>query len=147
MGFSLSGSHVIFFIASVIIAGTISGIFIAITMDIGSDMTERGNRIQEQLDTDFKIINDPDNIPTSGSDYVFYLKNIGGCTLSTSTDIFQVFVDGELITSGNYAFGDTSIGVADVTELTIDTGQIDAGDHTLRVVGPCAIADLSLIHI
>ena len=75
MGFSLTGTHVIFFIAAVIVAGMVSGVFIAVTMDVSTSLSERGKRVQEQLDTDFEIINDPDNIPQSGSDYlIFYLQ-------------------------------------------------------------------------
>ena len=76
MGFSLTGTHVIFFISSVIIAGAVSGVFIAVTTNVSTSLSDKGERVQEQLDTDFAIINDPDNIPTSGSDYLFYLKNI-----------------------------------------------------------------------
>ena len=54
MGFSLTGAHVIFFIAAVIVASTVSGIFIAITMNISTSLSNRGERFQDQLDTDFK---------------------------------------------------------------------------------------------
>ena len=141
MGFSLTGSHVIFFIASLIVAGTVSGIFIAVTMNISSSLSERGNRVQEQLDTDFEIINDPDNIPSSGDHYIFYLKNIGGSTLITSNQTFELFDNGEIIPIGSYHFNDTSISISDVTEIHVLSTAIAAGDHKLRVVGPMAIED------
>jgi flagellar protein FlaG len=87
MGFSLTGTHVIFFIASVIIASAVSGVIIAVITDVSNSLSERGERVQEQLDTEFKIINDPDNIPSSGNYYLFYLKNICGRELSTSNEI------------------------------------------------------------
>jgi len=141
MGFSVSGSHVIFFIAALIVAGAVSGVFVAITLDVSSSINERGERFQEQLDTDFKIINDPDNIPSDNSDYFFYIKNIGGCTIITSTSTFQVFVDGEIIGTSDYSFDDTSITPTSVTTLNIDKGQIGNGDHTMVLVGPQAIKD------
>jgi len=55
MGFSLTGTHVIFFIASVIIAGAVSGIFVAITYDVSNSLSSRGERVQDQLDIEFKI--------------------------------------------------------------------------------------------
>ena len=85
MGFSLTGSHLIFFIASAIVASTVSGVLIAVTTNVSNSLSDRGDRLQEQLDTDFEIINDPDNIPTQSTNYVFYLKNTGGKTLATST--------------------------------------------------------------
>ena len=109
MGFSLTGTHIVFFIASVIIAGAVSGVFIAVINDVSNSLSDRGDRVQEQLDTEFKIINDPDNIPTEGSNYLFYLKNIGGKELATSNETFHLFVDGDLVAVANYNFSDTSI--------------------------------------
>jgi flagellar protein FlaG len=141
MGFSLTGTHVIFFIASVIIASAVSGVFIAVINDVSTSLSERGDRVEEQLDTEFKVINDPDNIPTSGNFYQFYLKNIGRDELATSNVTFHVFVDGEIVVTANYTFSDTSIQAEDITTMSIDQGDISAGDHTLRVVGPQAIED------
>lgn len=141
MGFGITGSHVIFFIAAIIAAGVVSGIFVATTTDISTSLSDRGDRLQQQLDTDFKVINDPDNIPTSGSDYVFYLKNIGGKKLITTNETFQLFVDGEIIAIANYNFSDDSIQPSSYTSLYVAQSTISAGDHTLRVVGPQAIED------
>lgn len=146
MGFSVSGSHVIFFIAALIIAGTVSGIFVAVTLDISSSISERGYRFKEQLDTDFKIINDPNNIPDLSlspelSYYIFYIKNIGGKRLITTTETFQVFVDGELIASTYHYFQHEYINVAEVTSLYIRTSMIANGDRTLLLVGPQGVKE------
>ena len=141
MGFSLTGTHVIFFIASVIIAGAVSGVFVAITYDVSSSLLSRGERVQDQLDIEFKIINDPANIPTSGSNYLFYLKNIGGVELATTNETFHLFVDGDLVVTANYNFSDDSIQPDEVTTIYIDNSEISIGDQTLRVVGPQAIED------
>lgn len=141
MGFSLTGTHVIFFIASVIIAGAVSGVFIAVITDVSNSLSDRGERVQEQLDIEFKIINDPDNIPTSGSDYLFYLKNIGGKELATTNETFHLFIDGDLVATANYNFSDISIQPDEVTTIYVDNSEISTGDQTLRVVGPQAIED------
>ena len=141
MGFSLTGTHVIFFIASVIIASAVSGVIVAVITDVSNSLSDRGERVQEQLDTEFKIINDPDYIPTSGSDYLFYIKNIGGNEIVTSNETFQLFVDGDLVAIANYNFSDSSIQPDKVTTIYVDNSEISAGDQTLRVVGPQAIED------
>ena len=141
MGFSLTGTHVIFFVAAVIAAGAVSGVFLAVVNDVSNSLSERGDRVQEQLDTEFEIINDPDNIPTGVSDYLFYLKNIGGKKLITTNTTFQVFVDGDMVAITNYNFSDDSIQIGDVATLYIAQSEISAGDRTLRVVGPLAIED------
>ena len=140
MGFSLTGAHVIFFIAAVIVAGMVSGVFIAVTMNVTTSLSDRGDRVQQQLDTDFAVINDPQNIPLSGSYYIFYFKNIGGVKLTTTNQTFQVFLDGEIIAIADYYFGNTTTSIEGVTNLYIKT-TIAAGDHTLRVVGPQAVEE------
>ena len=141
MGFSLSGTHTIFFIASVIIASTISGAFMAVTTDLSMSLSEQGDRLQEQLETDFEIINDPDNIPISGSDYIFYLKNIGENRLTTTNETFQLFIDGEILPKAKYNFSDGYVYPGDVTRIFVDSSEISAGDHDLKVVGPQAKED------
>jgi flagellar protein FlaG len=141
MGFSLTGTHVIYFIASVIIAGAVSGVFYAVVSNVTNSFSERGDRVQDQLDTEFKIINDPDNIPTEGNDYLFYLKNIGRVEIPTSNETFYIFIDGELIVTANYNFSDSSIQPEELTTLYIDNSEISSGDLTLRIVGPLDIED------
>jgi len=141
MGFSLTGTHVIFFIASVILAGAVSGVFIAVTNNVTTSFSERGKRVEEHLDMEFKIINDPDNIPISGNDFLFYLKNIGGKELATTNETFNLFIDGEIIITANYNFSDSSIQPDEITTIYVDNSEISSGDHTLRIVGPHAIDD------
>ena len=140
MGFSLTGTHVIFFIAATIVAGMVSGVFIAVTMDVTTSLSERGDRVQEQLDTDFAIVNDPNTIPTQASYYIFYMKNIGGKTLTTTNVTFQVFIDGDLIAIADYYFTSTTVQQEGMVSLYVKTVLV-AGDHTLRVVGPRAVED------
>jgi len=138
MGFSLTGTHVIFFVAAVIVAGMVSGVFIAVTMNVTTSLSNRGDRIKEQLNTDFAVINDPNIIPMIGAYYIFYLKNIGGVRLTTSNQTFQIFIDGELIGTDNYYFENTSIPIESVTSLYVNA-TFTTGDHTLRIVGPQAV--------
>ena len=142
MGFSLTSTQVVFFIASVIVASAVSGVFIAVTSDITASFSDRGDRVQEQLDVEFKIINDPDNIPSSGSNYQFYFKNIGGIKIPTSNQTFNVFVDGDIVVVANYGFSATSVQPGDIVTLNIATSEISGGDHTLKIVGPQAIDDI-----
>jgi len=141
MGFSLTGTHVVFFIASVIIASAVSGVFITVIDGVMTSFSDRGKIIEENLDTKFIIINDPDIIPISGNFYLFYLKNIGSRKLSTTNDTFNIFIDGEIVTITNYNFSDDSIQPDEVTTLYIHNSVIYIGDHTLRAIGPQDIVD------
>ncbi len=141
MGFSLTGTHVIFFVASVIVAGAVSGVFVAVIQDVTGSLSERGERVEDQLDIEFKIINDPDNIPSSVNDYIFYLKNIGIVEIPTTNQTFNMFVDGEIIKTSNYNFSSNTVQSEGTVTIYIDKGEISAGEHKLRVIGPQAIED------
>lgn len=141
MGFSLTGTHVVFFIAAVVVAGAVSGVFIGVIQGITNSFQNRGDRVEENLDIEFKIINDPDNIPIEGSDYLFYLKNIGERKIPTTNDTFTIFIDGEIVSTDNFNFSDNSIQKEEYTTLYIDNSEISAGDHNLRIVGPQDIVD------
>jgi flagellar protein FlaG len=140
MGFSLTGTHVIFFIAAVIAAGMVSGVFIAVTLNVSTSLSDRGDRVKERLDTDFAVVNDPNAIPLQGSYYLFYLKNVGGKTLATTNQTFQVFLDGEIIPISQYYFSGSSLAKEGIATLYVNT-TIASGDHTLRIVGPQATED------
>jgi len=141
MGFSLTGTQVIFFVASVIIASAVSGVFVAVINGVSNSFSERGDRLQEQLDLDFKIINDPDNISLSGDYYLFYIKNIGGREIVTTNETFNIFIDGEILITNNYYFSENSIEPEKVAIIYIDSSELVSGYHTLRIVGPQAIED------
>jgi len=135
LGFSLTGTHVIYFVAAVIIAGAVSGVFVAVIQDVTGSFSEKGDRVQEQLDIEFKIINDPDNIPSTVNDYIFYLKNIGVVEIPTTNETFTLFIDGEIIKTANYNFTLDTVQPEDTVTLYIDKNDINLGDHKLRIVG------------
>ena len=140
MGFSVTGSHVIIFIASIIAAGTVSGVFVAITYNITDSLTDRSDRLQEQLDTEFAIINDNERIPTSNGRYLFYIKNTGGDTLITTNQTFQILMDGDIVSTADYTFNPSKISSGEVSTLQVSI-SLTSGDHTLRVIGPQAVEE------
>lgn len=141
MGFSLTSTHLIFFITAVSVAGVVSGVLVGITTDITMSFSEKGQRLREELDTDFRIINDPEYIPSEDGFYVFYLKNIGDGKLVTDNETFQLFVDGDIITKSNYYLTPSYIYYSEVAEIHVVNNTIAAGMHQLRIVGPHAVDD------
>jgi len=141
MGFSLTGTHVVFFISAVIVAGIVSGALTAVTLSISNSLTGKLNRLKDKLDIDFEIINDPDNIPSSEGYYLFYIKNIGDKKIETTNDTFQVFIDGDIVDKSRYHFQSSYTMPSDVNILYISTTEISSGDHRLRLVGPRGVYD------
>lgn len=136
MGFSLSGTHIVFFIAAVIVAGAVSGIFTAVTLNISKSLKEKCERLRDKLDIDFEIINDPESIPLSGGYYLFYVKNIGDKKIETTNDTFQVFIDGNILSREDYYFSSNYTFQSEVVTLYISSTEISSGNHKLKLVGP-----------
>jgi len=147
MGFSLTGAHIIFFVGAVIVAGTVSGVFIGVTLNITSSLSEKGERISEQLDTEFIIINDPKIIPLSAGYYLFYLKNVGNNKLTTTNETFQIFIDGGIIPINSYYFSNNSIVPTHYTIISISQNLLNSGYHRLRLVGPHSIDEEFIFEI
>lgn len=147
MGFSLTGTHIIFFVASVIVAGAVSGVFVAVTLNVTSSLSEKGDRISEQLDTEFKIINDPNSIPLLSGFYVFYLKNIGNREITTTNETFQLFIDGEIISIKNYNFSNNSISPCEYTMINVSESLLNSGYHKMRLIGPYSVEDEFIFEI
>jgi flagellar protein FlaG len=141
MGISLSSTHLIFFIAAISIAGVVSGVFVAVINDVTGSFVDSGNRLVGELDTDFEIINDPENIPDTGGYYIFYLKNIGESKLVTDNTTFQLFIDGDLISIINYNLTPSLLYPSEVAEIYLVNTILGSGTHQLRVVGDYGIAD------
>ncbi len=147
MGFSVTGSHVIFFVASVIVAGAVSGVFIAVSMNLTGTFQDKAARLETHLETDFAIINDPRSIPHQNGSYIFYIKNIGSSRLICSNQTCQTFIDGIIIDQSSYSFAEDSIYPDDYTELQIKNTTITAGYHTLRLVAQSACEDTLIFTI
>ena len=113
----------------------------AVHLACSSILQKRVERIRPKKIKDLLPQNDPDNIPTEGSNYLFYLKNIGERKIPTTNDTFTIFIEGDLVVKANYNFSDTSIKKEEHTTLYVNNAEISTGDQTLRVVGPQDIVD------
>jgi len=113
----------------------------AVSFNASDSLSMRGVRLQEQLDTEFKIINDNENIPNVNGKYQFYLKNVGEGDLITTNETFNIFIDGEVVDTTDYNFSDDSIWYGDYTTIYVVNTVTSEGNHVLRVVGPQAVED------
>ena len=99
MGAETSSTHLIFFIVAMIIAGGVVSVIYTNVNTITRSSGEGAARLSEQLRTDITIINDPANIPKSGNNYTFYVKNTGKSTLSHS--FINVIINGQMVPDSN----------------------------------------------
>ena len=135
MGFDLTATTVIFFAASVIVAGAVSGIFISVSNNLDKSLSQRMDKMREQVNTEFMIINDHEEIPKENGYYFFYLKNIGDNNLVTTNETFQLLIDGNIVSKTSYNFSLDCIKPGKIATIYVDTSAISSGDHNLMLIG------------
>ncbi|AGB05135.1 putative archaeal flagellar protein G [Aciduliprofundum sp. MAR08-339] len=134
MGLSTSATHIIFFIASVVIAASFVGIAASAVLNISNGIENRGDMIANQLSGEFKIINDPTRM--SNNPLVLYLKNTGKVPLSTSH--ITVLIDGTA--QDNYTVSQDTWLPGETIVLTINVDLVP-GTHVVKVVLENGLSD------
>lgn len=93
---SVSVSHLIIFIAAMLVAASVAGLLTNTVDDISNAIEEQGFSTSDEIRSDITIINDPgagvyDN---DTNELTLYVKNTGSTELSTNSDNIDLFVNG-----------------------------------------------------
>lgn len=132
-----AASQMIFFIASMIVATAVAGVFITVTINLAGDIKEEANRQGSQFNTQVMVINDPSKMPYNDtcSTLVVYVKNIGSTEIDYNS--VTIILNGTYFTKNNMTFvlkdGASAWTTGVVLEITLTNCTLSAGDHTMRV--------------
>jgi len=144
MGFDTSATKSIFFIAAVIVAVTLAGIFTTITYKLSADIGVRSDLASSVLKSDITIINDPESVPYNSTtgELIIYVKNTGKNILYTSK--VTIIIDGLVIPDSNITAtilgGGESWTPGTVVEFHVNV-SLSSGDHKVKVVLDNGISD------
>ncbi len=133
-----SASHIVFFIAAVIVATSVASIFATTVIRMSGDIKEQADARVDEMNTRVAIINDPSAMPynSSAGTLVLYVKNLGKTVLAEEST--KVFIDGNFTRSENLTFSlldnATSWSRETVLEITIHNITLSSGDHRAKVV-------------
>ena len=138
---SVSSSHLILFIASLLIAASVAGTFTQGVQRLSSALGDRSMDVSGDVRTDIEIISDPGSgavYNSSGNENVTVLvKNTGSRDLEASNDQMEVLLDGKYQTSVSVTVVDGATWrVSNVAEVEIDPAEAldpDA-DHRVKVI-------------
>ncbi|MDS0281994.1 flagellar protein G [Haloarcula onubensis] len=123
---SVSASHLILFIASMMIAASVAGVFTDSIGQLSGAISEQGFDVSSEVRTDVEIISD------SGSDAVYqngnitlYVKNTGTERLAAESGQLDIFVNGQFATAYEVtrADGDGAWQPGTVVRVDIDPPQ------------------------
>ena len=133
-------TQVIFFVAAIVVAGALSGVFIGLSSNMANAVENRANNFSDKLDTSIKVINDPAFMPYNNSTLTLYIKNTGSIPL-LPTDML-VLIDGKDQNSSSWTIIGGSAQWVPGLVLEVRLNIILAnGDHTAKVVISNGISD------
>ncbi len=139
-----SAAHMILFIATILIASSVSAVMIVTIEKMSIEIKNQGEFIGKVLSTNFEIINDPLKIPnkTIGTNtaYVFYIKNIGDTSFAFTNDTITVLIDGWIIPKQNVTTNPSVLNPGDVGELDVIT-SLSPGNHRITVILENGVSD------
>jgi archaeal flagellar protein FlaG len=135
-----STTQVIFFVAAIVVAASLAGVFIGLSSNMAQAVEKRANNFSDKLDTSIKIINDPLVVPYEDSNLTVYIKNTGSNQI-LPTDIL-VMIDGKDQNSSSWTIlgGSEVWGPSVVLEVHLNI-ILANGDHTAKVVVSNGISD------
>jgi len=131
-------SQLIFFIAAVVVASAVAGVFVTTTLNLSHSIRDQTNERIIELNTRIEVINDASAMPynaTAGT-LIIYVKNIG--TTTPAGNLTRALLDGNLTASGNLTFrlldGATEWSREVVLEMTMGNITLASGDHQVKVI-------------
>ncbi len=137
---SVSTSHLILFIASLIIAASVAGTFTSGIQRLSGALGDRSYDVSSDVRSDVEIISDTGSdaiYNTNGNQNITILaKNTGSQNLKESADQVEVLLDGRYQTNVTVEVIDgTYWDVGNVVKITIgrDT-SLSSGDHRVKVI-------------
>jgi len=133
---SVSASHLILFIASMMVAASVAGVFTNSIGQLSGALSEQGLDVSSDVRTDVEIISD------SGSDAIYadgtitlYVKNTGSERLAADPGQMDIFVDGQFATDYTVTRVDGSGAWRPGSVVRIDiTQSLNSGDHRVQLI-------------
>lgn len=137
---SVSVEQLILFIASIVIAAGVAGVFTSNVDNLAGAIDDRGLEVSDDIRTSVEIISD------SGADAVYnetannvtlLVKNTGSSDLVADPSQVDVLLDGQFRTDISVGLADgegTSWGQTEVATVTITEADLSTGDHRVKIV-------------
>lgn len=137
---SVSISHAIIFIASIVIAASVAGVLTNEVDRVSQAIDDQGVDLSEKIRSDIEVINDAGSsdccYDTATNNITLYVKNTGSRALPAEGDLIDVFVNGAYHSEVSVSVVDGSSWQPDkVAEVEIHVpGGLSAGDHRVKLI-------------
>ena len=132
---SVSVSHLILFIASMMIAASVAGVFTSSIGQLSGALSEQGLDVSSDVRTDIEVISDSGagGIYDSGT-ITLYVKNTGTERLAADPGELDILVNGQFVTDYTVARADGSGAWQPGTVVRVEIQQtLGGGDHRVQI--------------
>jgi len=131
---SVSVSHLIIFIASLVVAAGVAG-----GVERVSNAVEDGSLdVSQQVRTDIDIVSDPANPTIDGTsgNLTVHVRNTGSQAIFIRPDAVDMVLNGQFVTNSDFTITDANGGktvarTGDVMAIEIDSSLVQSGDNRL----------------
>lgn len=137
---SVSASHLILFIASVLVAASVAGTITTTVGRLSDGVSQQGDALSQDVQTDIEIISDsgaPVYDRDGNGNLTLLVKNTGSRSLVPLASQMDVIVDGQLEQSVNVTVVDgaspNSWQPGDVIRVDISVPSLETGDHRVQI--------------
>lgn len=134
---SVSVSHIILFIASIVIAASVAGVLTTEVTRLSSAIDDRGVDVSDKVRTDIEVISDSgsDDCCYDGTNITLLVKNTGSRTLPSEPDQIDTLVDAEYDPHVNVSVLEKDDWEPEATaRVNITESGLDSGDHRVKLV-------------
>ena len=122
---SVSASHLIIFVASLVIAAGVVGTLTTGVERVSSSIDDGSLDVSQQIRMDMSVISDPGEPSFNNGDLVIHVRNTGSQSVPIDTSAFDIVLNGNFIADfdvvdANDPEGETVWRPGGVVEITID---------------------------
>lgn len=126
-----SFSHIIFFIASILVAVSVAGVIIGISGSMAQEIKLKADSAVSEMGTSVVLLNDPREVPYSNGTLTLYLKNTGD--ISQDYDDIMIFIDGQYVTRTVVPINGNAAALAPGGTVRLDAeAALGPGDHSVK---------------
>jgi len=135
---SVSVSHLIIFIASLVVAAGVAGTLTTGVERVSNAVEDGSLDVSQQVRTDIDIVSDPANPTIDGTtgNLTVHVRNTGSQAIFIRPDSVDMVLNGQFVTNSDFTITDangakTVARTGDVMAIEIDDSLVQTGDNRL----------------
>jgi flagellar protein FlaG len=135
---SVSVSHLIIFIASLVVAAGVAGTLTTGVERVSNAVEDGSLDVSQQVRTDIDIVSDPANPTIDGTsgNLTVHVRNTGSQAIFIRPDAVDMVLNGQFVTNSDFTITDANGGktvarTGDVMAIEIDSSLVQSGDNRL----------------